>query len=541
MQNKIELRDYQIEAVQSVIDYFNTKQGNPLVVAATGSGKSVIIGNLTQRIMTEYRGQRILMCTHVKELIEQNYLKLLSFWPLAPAGIYSAGIGKKQPWCDIVYGGIQSMYKQAAKLGHRDLVFIDECHLLNPATMGMYMKLIMALKQINPYLKIIGFTATDWRTKDGSLTEIKNGIFTDVCFEMGIAELIKRGYLAPLISKSSLIQANLTGVKMTAGEFNLKQAEAAVDKNELTEAALDEIEKLASDRKFFLFFCAGVQHSEHVKQALRQRGWQADIITCETPKDERARLLSDFKNSTTKRVLVNNAVLTTGTDLPNIDCIVLLRATASSVLYIQMLGRGMRLSPDKKNCLVLDYAGNIERFGAVDLIRRPTGTKKKGEKAGIAPQKICPQCREPILIMLKECPTCAYEFLEDEKPVHSHVATTAAIMAAEILPERYEVTNVKYASHIGKSGIPTLKVSYFDNWGLIASEYICFEHTGFARRKAEQWHEKRILTDEQYDMSIAEVPIDIQKALEVSINYYKPIAIFTKKSGKYQEITDYEF
>jgi DNA repair protein RadD len=293
--------------------------------------------------MQQYVGQRVLMVTHVKELIEQNFQKLVSFWPDAPVGIYSAGIGKKQPWAEIVCGGVQSMYKQAVKLGHRDLMFVDEAHLLSPQQSGMYMKLINELKEINPSLKVIGFSATPWRLKGGSLLNQENAIFTDIIYEIGIKDLVDRKYLAPLVSKSSVIQADMTGVKMTAGEFNLKQAEAAVDNNELTEAALDEIEKLAKNRKNFLFFCAGIQHAEHVKAALNKRmGWIADVITCDTPKDERARLLNQFRDarpsSITKRALVNNAVLTTGVDLPNIDCIVLLRATASSVLYIQLLG-----------------------------------------------------------------------------------------------------------------------------------------------------------------------------------------------------------
>lgn len=536
LQKTIELRDYQQEAVQSVFDYYiSGKQGNPIIVAATGAGKSLIIGKLIQRIMTEYAGQRIIMCTHVKELIEQNYLKLVTFWPQAPVGIYSAGIGKKQPWCDIVCGGIQSMYKKAANLGKRSFIFIDECHLLTPEAEGMYMQLITELKKINPYLKVVGFTATDWRTKGGSLIDQKNAIFTDIIYEIGIRDLVNRGYLAPLISKSSLIQADFSNVKKIAGEFNLKQAEEVIDREELTQRALDEIERLAADRKFFLFFCQGVKHSIHIKEALQKRGWQVDVVTGETPKDARAKILSGFKGATKRRALVNNAVLTTGTDLPNVDCIVLLRGTMSSVLYIQMLGRGMRLFPGKKNCLVLDYAGNIDRFGAVDLIKRPRGDHTKADKKenNIAPQKICDNCREPILIMYKECPSCGYIFPDNENIKHSHVATNAAIMTSEIKPERCDILDVIYKSHVGASGIPCLKVSYLDKWGVVANEYIMFSHLGAPRNRALKWAEKMGI--------IGDYPESTEQALSISDMFKKPTAIYIKKSGKNMEVVNYEF
>jgi DNA repair protein RadD len=530
----LKLRDYQLEAVQSAFDYYDSgKTGNPIIVAATGAGKSLIIGNLIKRIM-EYPNQRIIMATHVKELIEQNYLKLVNFWPNAPVGIYSAGIGKKQGWQDIVCGGVQSMYKKAHVLGHRDIILIDESHLLSPDTSGMYISFINDLKKINPYLKVIGLTATPWRLKGGSLLNQKNAIFTDIIYEIGIGELVKKGYLSPLVSKSSIIQANMSGVKITAGDFNLKQAESAVDKEELTKAALDEVEQLAIDRKHFLFFCAGIKHSEHVAEALAQRGWEVAIITCNTPKLEREVLLRNFKNSTTRKALINNAVLTTGVDLPNIDCIVLLRATASSVLYLQMLGRGMRLSPEKKNCLVLDYAGNIERFGAVDLIQIPKDkNKNKDGKPAIAPQKICSNCREPVLIMLKECPSCGYQFPETEKQIHDEIATIAPIMSAEIKSERFEILKAKYSSGVDKNGNTYIRISYYDNWGLIASEFI---HFAYKKSVLYNW-----FNDRKQNEGNIKCPINAEELLARQEEFKIPKAIYTKKSGKYQEVVDYEF
>lgn len=531
----MQLFPHQERAVQSVFDYYKTgNKGNPIIVACTSAGKSVMLAELARRVLTEYEGQRIIMATHVKELIAQNYEKIMTIWPSAPVGIYSAGLGRKQGHRDIVYGGIQSMHKKAHVLGHRNFLFIDECHLLSPKQTGMYMKLIEGLKQINPKLKVIGFTATEWRTKGGSLIDQENAIFTDICFRYDIEDALRDGRISPLVSKSSVIQGNMSAVKMTAGEFNAKQMEAALDKDELTEAALDEISSLASDRQHFLYFCAGIKHCEHVQEALKRRGVNSYIISHNTPAVERDSILEYAKNATERTVLINNAVLTTGTDLPNLDCIVLLRATASSVLYIQMLGRGMRKHPEKQNCLVLDYAGNIERFGAVDLLKAPKKRHSGEVEPGIKPQKICESCRSPVPISSKQCKDCGYIFPEPERPAHQEAATIAPIMASEIKPTRHEVADVKYKSHIGASGVPTLRVMYYDSWGYLTSEFVCFSHTGYARDKALAWAMERGL--------FGDMPANTEEALAIAPSAFnKPVFLQTKKNGKYLEIVEYEF
>lgn len=553
----MELRDYQHNAVQAIFDYyFDGKDGNPIISAATGAGKSLIIGEFIRRVMQQWPDQRIVMATHVADLVVQNYEKVLKQWPDAPVGIYNAKLGKRQPWSGIVCGSVQTMYKKGQALGFRAFLLIDECHLLTPEAQGMYMTLIAELKKINPYLKVIGFSATAYRQKGGSLIDQKNAIFTDIIVDISFGYLVRRGFLSGLISKSSLIQADMSNVKSLGGEFNMKQAEEALDRDELTKAAISEVETLANDRKFFMFFCAGICHCYHVLDELTMRGWEAYVITGDTPQTERTALLNKFRKSDKRIALINNAVLTTGTDLPNADCLIFLRGTQSMGLYVQICGRvsrpvyaqGFDLSSDKgrlaalaagpkPNALVLDYAGNIERFGAVDLITMPR--KKNGEIDGAAkptspPQKICPDCREPVKIQLMECPGCGYKFIREEREIkHDTAATNAAIMSSEIVPEKFHVFKVTYKVHVGNSGIPCLKVSYYDSFGLIASEYVCFSHTGFARAKAEEWCYARGIT--------GDLPRDTDEANFMSENFKVPDAIWCKKSGKFMNITGYEF
>jgi len=547
-------RDYQRDAVKSIFDYYDDgNKGNPIISAATGAGKSHIIAEFVRQVLQAYPNERIVMATHVASLVSQNYQKIITQWKDAPAGIYSAGLGKRQPWADVVCVSIQSIYKKAHILGRRAFLLVDEAHLLSPKDDGMYMTLINELKKQNPYLKVIGFSATPWREIGGSLINQKNAIFTDIIYDIGLGYLVKRGFLSPLISKNSLIQGDLSKFEKLKGEFTAEQMKTAMDNYELTKAAIDEVQQLAKDRKHFMFFCAGIDHSYHVLDELKLRGWDADIITGATPEIERIRLLNKFRNSKTRYALVNNEVLTTGTDLPNADCLVLLRPTKSSSLYIQICGRGARpvyaqgydLETDegriaaiangtKKNCLILDYAGNIERFGAVDLIQMPHKKSNKNDdgKPQIPPQKTCPNCREPVHIVVREC-QCGHIFEFNDKPKHTHAATNAAIMSSEIKPERFDITRVIYKSHTGPSGYPCLRVSYYDLFGLIASEFVPFSSPkSGAKGVVIKWCKSR---------GVYDIPQDTNQAFSIRDKFTLPKALFAKKSGKYMEITDFEF
>ena len=556
----MKLRDYQREAVDSIFNYYDSgNKGNPIISAATGAGKSLILGEFIKVVLQRWPNEKIIMATHVADLVSQNYQKVISQWPDAPAGIYSAGLGKRQPWASIVCGGIQSMHKKSHLFGYRSVLLIDECQLLSPHSEGMYMSFIEGLKKNNPYLKVIGFSATPWRQKGGGLINQDNAIFTDIIYDIGLKYLVDRGYLSPLVGKSSIIQADLSKFSKGKAEFTQDQMSNALDKEGLINSSIDEIEDLAKDRKYFMFFCTGVGHAHHATEILRARGWDADCITGDTSQADRSRLLEKFRKSKTRYALVNNTVLTTGTDLPNADCLVLWRPTKSSSLYVQIAGRGARpvyalghdLSTDKgrlgaiaqgakKNCLILDYAGNIERFGAVDLISMPpVKSKNKDDQPRIAPQKICPKCREPNPTVARQC-HCGYEFEFDESLKHGNAASSGAIMSSEIKPEKFAIDKVIYKTHMAKSGYPALKVQYYDLFGFIVSEYV-----GFSNPRGRGFAEKWFMSRKPNDLSIANwiklLPKDTAQAFAMRDRLAIPDILYAKKSGKYMEITGFEF
>ncbi len=265
--------------------------------------------------------RRFLCLTHVKELIDQNAQKLRQVWPNAPLGIYSAGLGRRD-LDSITFAGIQSVRKKAHQIGHVDLVIVDECHLISHKAEGGYRNLINDLQEINPSIRVIGLTATPYRMGHGYITD-GNALFDGMVEPVTIAELVADGYLAPLRSKVTGSNLDVTGVHKRGGEYIEKELQAAVDTADMNKSIVQEVISLAGDRKAWLFFCSGVEHAYHVRDELRERGIVAETVTGNTTLSERDAILGAYKRGEIKAI-TNANVLTTGFDYPDIDLIAML-------------------------------------------------------------------------------------------------------------------------------------------------------------------------------------------------------------------------
>lgn len=524
----MELRPYQSGAINALYDYFAESTGNPLVVMPTGTGKSVVIAGFVREAVESYPETRILMLTHVKELIAQNFQALIRMWPGAPAGIYSAGLSRRDIGAQILFAGIQSIHKHAARVQRCDIVIIDEAHLLGRTDTGMYRAFLNELNNINAgLLKIVGFTATPYRLDSGMLHEGKDRLFTDIAYEVPVLRMIQEGYLSPVIPKQTTTQLDVSGVGTRGGEFIAGQLEAAVDREDVTRAAVAEIVQHGEGRGSWLVFCSGVAHARHVRDAIRDHGISAETVTGDTPAPERDAILAAFKAGRL-RCITNANVLTTGFDAPGTDLVALLRPTKSVGLYVQMVGRGTRLAPGKDDCLVLDFAGNTMRHGPIDTVdgRR----KEKGEGEGEAPVKVCPECQAINHAAVRHCIECDYEFPPPPAKVNK-TASTNALLSIQNQPQWVDVTGISYAVH-SKPGKPTsLRVTY--ECGLARhSEWVCFEHTGYARQKAEMWWRKR---------SEAPIPATVASAMANTPSLRKPDAIQVRPVGQYTEIVAFRF
>jgi len=518
------LREYQQRAIDQLYAWFAAgNDGNPCLVLPTGAGKSHIVAALCKGILQEYPDQRILMLTHVKELIQQNAEKMRQHWPNAPMGIYSSGLRCKELGEPITFAGIQSVAKRASEIGHVDIVIIDECHLVSHKDEGGYRMLLTALQAINPALRVVGLTATPYRLGHGLITDAP-ALFSALIEPVSIEELIFKGYLSKLRSKITKTKLSTEGVHKRGGEYIESELQAAVDTNDKNQSIVSEVIRLAGDCKSWLFFCSGVDHARHVQEVLNAHGITSACVVGDTPDAERARILADFKAGKIK-ALTNANVLTTGFDHPSIDLIAMMRPTMSPGLYVQMAGRGLRIADGKTDCMVLDFAGVVDQHGPITAVKPPP---KKGDKIGEAPVKVCEQCQEIVHISCKICPACGAEFPEIEKPaLKLHNLDIMGIEGVDL-----DVTAWQWRKHISRaSGKEMLALTYY---GALSdtpvTEYLTVMHDGYAGEKARRL--LAVLADQSgatLDYSIA----DIQQHANVLNLAKAPAAIEYKSEGKF--------
>jgi DNA repair protein RadD len=483
------LRPYQKAAKAALYEHLRTRDDNPCVVIPTAGGKTPVIASVCKDAVGLWQG-RVLILAHVKELLEQAADKLNAVCPEVRFGVYSAGLKRRDTAHPVIIAGIQSVYKRACELEAFDLVVIDEAHMIPPEGDGMYRQFLADARTINPNLRIIGFTATPFRLKTGSICT-PDGFLNHVCYEVGVRELIVGGYLCPLITKAGKAKADTNGLHVRGGEYIAGEVEDLMDQDALVEAACAEIVEQTWSRNAVLLFASGVKHGEHIVSVLKAKhGIDCGFVTGDTPTDRRDSLLDRFKRGGLK-YLCNVNVLTTGFDAPNIDCVALIRPTLSAGLYYQMVGRGFRLHPSKTNCLVLDFGGNVLRHGPVDQIR----VTERDAGGGQAPAKECPACHSVIAAGYARCPDCGHEFPPPERQKHDARASEAGILSGQVTTTKYAVRDVFYSVH-KKRGAPdntprTMRVDYKIGWNEYKSEWVCFEHDGYARQKAVAWWRRR--------------------------------------------------
>jgi len=475
------LREYQQRAIDQLYDWFGkNNDGNPCLVLPTGSGKSHIVAALCKDALQNWPETRVLMLTHVKELISQNAEKMRQHWKGAPMGIYSASLNSRNLAEPITFAGIQSVRTKADQIGHVDLIIVDECHLIGIAETGGYRMLIDALTLINPMLRVIGLTATPYRLGHGMITD-KPAIFDALIEPVSIEELLHKGHLSPLRSKVTREKLSADGLHKRGGEYIESEMQAAFDTEDHNRAVVDEVISFAGERKAWLFFCAGVKHAENVASVLRDCGITAQCVTGKTPKKERETILNDFKAGKI-RAVTNANVLTTGFDHPDIDLIAMLRATASPGLYVQMAGRGLRPKTHTDHCLVLDFAGVVEEHGPITNVRPPSKKGKDGD--GEAPVKVCESCGELVYISATVCPSCGEAFPEPvKKPLVLRDVDIMGLDAVEMT-----VTDWRWRVHTGRaSGKNMIAVDYYG--GLsdpLITEFFTILHDGYAGQRAMQ-------------------------------------------------------
>lgn len=489
------LRWYQSESVESAWGYLCSQSGNPVICLPTGSGKSLVIGQLCKDAVQRWGG-RVVVLAHRKELLQQNAEKIRALAGVR-VGVYSAGLKRRDTEHDVLVAGIQSVFRMAEDFGARHLVLIDEVHLVPHDGEGMYRRFLDDLRAINPRLRMVGLTATPYRLDSGPLCR-PDGLFQRICYSAPVRQLIDEGFLCRLTTRPADGTVDTSALKLRGGEFVPGEAERLF--SGVVDAACRELVAKAAGRHSVLVFASGVAHAGQVAECLQKlTGERVGVVTGETWEMERTATLSDFRAGRL-RWCVNCDVLTTGFDAPGIDCIGVLRATMSPGLFAQIVGRGFRVDPSKTDCLVLDYGGNIARHGPIDAPEYGVQDRRQ-RHAGEAPVKTCPNCEAEVLLSATECPDCGWQFPRDREPGHEAKAAEGQILSE---PEVWLVDGIKYSVHVkrkaGPDDPPTMRVDYEcqaerGNMLDTISEWVCIEHTGSARRKAVKWWEARSVLD----------------------------------------------
>lgn len=383
------LRPYQADSVKSVIHYFRKHQTPAVLVLPTGAGKSLVIAELARLA----KG-RVLVLAHVKELVEQNHEKYEGYG--LKGSIFSAGLGRKETDQQVVFASVQSVVRNLDSFSNQfSLLVIDECHRVPDEKTSSYQKVITHLRENNSGIKVLGLTATPYRLGMGWLYQYHTRgqvrseeprFFRDCIFELPIRYLLDEGFLTPArMIDAPVLSYDFSQLKpASTGRYKEAELDMVIEQSKrATPQIVDQIIELAKDKLGIMIFAATVRHAQEILGLLPEG--ESSIVIGDTPTLERDQIISDFKERKIK-FLVNVSVLTTGFDAPHVDLIAILRPTESISLYQQIVGRGLRLSPGKKECLVLDYAGN-----SYDLYQPEVGDPKPDSDSEIITIP-CPAC-----------------------------------------------------------------------------------------------------------------------------------------------------
>jgi DNA repair protein RadD len=568
------LRQYQQDAVNSTIRYFQKKRDPAVIVLPTGAGKSLVIAELA-RIA---RG-RVLVLAHVKELVEQNHQKYRAYG--LEAGIYSAGLNKKDAFQKVIFGSIQSVAKASASFFENfSLLVIDECHRVSLDGDTQYATVADKVREKNPHLCILGLTATPYRlgvgwifnySHSGTLRTAEERFFKRCIFELPLKTMIAERYLTlPVKIDIPVTSYDFSSLGVAGTSYSTTEIEAILKKQRrITPLIVQNIVDITETykRQGAMIFCSSIKHAEEVLAHLPVGSGR--LVVGDTSSYERDSIIDDFKNKKFK-YLVNVSVLTTGFDAPHVDVIAILRPTESVSLYQQIVGRGLRLSGGKSDCFVLDYTGmnynifspeigeskprpesvpveiecpgcgHINHFwGLVDddgLVIEHFGRKCRGaahdrETLDITPCgyrfrfKICDQCGCQNDLSARECCHCSHQLVDaDAKLKQAKLSKNAHVL----IPD-----SVEMIERIDKNNSPFLEVRYYDFNAKFLSEFHFLSNQTSLKKFNINFLRSHMKRPEM-NMAIRSV----QDVVDLKSSLRMPAFIIGRKQGKFWRITE---
>jgi len=444
------LRDYQEAAINAARQDLMNGRRHTLIVAPTGSGKAILSGKIAA--LAAPKGRVLVLCSQ-SHLIKQNLEKFNQFCDIE-AGVFCQSLNRKDTDHQVIFASRDSLGRNPELCGKFSLVVLDEAHQLDPRDNSMYMRIMEYQKGC----LVVGMTGTPWRLSGGKIWG-QDKFFQNICYNIGMDVLRKQGFLVPYKFPLVNTKIDTDGIKTQNGDFNLKELEERTSNEYVIKESIHEWLAYEKFRKCTMFFCVTRNHGQKICKALQGYLAEDEIVYVDGETKGRDVILEDIRQGKYKAV-VSIGALTTGFDAPIVDCIVMLRATKSTSLFVQICGRGLRPYPGKEDLLILDFAQNFTRFGSLEL-PRVTNMYIKDEHSEKNPdvqKKKCPSCKMDISFFARECGYCGEIFKLSHSAKAHKVGDKSQI-------HRCKVLGVSVEPHIKKD---TQEGGFMVAWRVIA-------------------------------------------------------------------------
>lgn len=540
------LRPYQETAFNIIWQTLQTEY-NVLLEAACGAGKTILFAKIAQRLLAENPSFRVLFLMDREILVRQTEEKLKAVAPelTLDIGIVCASASKiRTEDRRVTIASRQSLVNGLLNFIAPQLTVVDECHMMavpKKDEQDQFGKIISALRNYNPNMRMLGVTATPYRLNDGYIYGKRNApklnpYFDDVHYRIKVAELLELGFLAPLLGKTVTPQSfeqRLESIGLVGGEYNAGQTAALMSETMYVDGVINAYKDHAINRKKAIVFCVTIEHAKKVTQAFNDASILALELHSELDNLDSYTAWNEIKKvDNSIKVFVSVAMLTTGLDVVDVDCIIMARPTKSTALYKQILGRGMRTAPGKTDCLVLDLVGNNHRFGT-DLDKLIVEYKRgfgKGESKKPT-EKECLQCGAILHPAVRICPECGFSFMAE---FSGETPELQDVEYGVLPPKEYQVSSLFSCVHKSKkTGFNILRIMInLDNGdmtkSLTVNQWVCFAadgYEGFAVTKGRQTWE--LFTGEP-------MPLTAREAAEIHL--VTPSMAIVDESGKYPEV-----
>ncbi len=540
---KKELRYFQQDCIKAIID--SLKRGHrPYANCVTGFGKSVVMADLSARALNQ--GKRVLQLVPNHTLCMQNYKQTIEYLGINAykVGMCSAKSRRYEVAKRCVIATQTSLVRRADKIGHIDLCLLDEADMVALDDDTTYRKIIAQLLSVNPAMKIVGLTGSPYRQDQGEIHQGENALFTECCYESDIPRLIREGYLSSVEILNTPVHVDLSDVKTARGDYD--QAQAGVKFDAIIDDAVVDFKRLLHDNgiKTALIFASTIDNGQRIVDSYGDSN-ECKLAHGGLNVHERNTLIDWLTHGSGRRFLVNVGLYTRGFDYPALECLVLLRATQSLRLYVQIIGRLLRTHDEKPFGYLIDYGTNVERFGPIDNLTPPAPPKK-----GEMPVKVCGLCEAENRLNAKNCQECGAEFISENEDGHYSMKSKGEILREKEMKKWIEIIDPLLAFEMAysrKDGTPMVKMKIHDKYRLVHDHYICIEHSGYAGSNAVTFL-MSLLKDKHDFYKLSQEGECTAENINLLLNnyyenYFRPIKRIVIGPGKdkYKEIKGVEY